>query len=187
MKFYRIIPYCILAAAFSVSSQPSSGEPQTDKIPMMQPMGPGMRGMHSSIENPQPMMMNMTELQNLMSEINIDKNVSIRITGIARSFLKLLDEKILKVQKEELGIKEELLKDKPDLQVIQNGITRKSQIFSEIEFAQIKRDLDIKSLLTQDEYDRWKSAMMTKMRKMMPAVMDKLPPNQQDKKGPPQR
>jgi len=179
----------IFAGAAICISQPSpltSDEPNPGKMPMMTPFG-GPPGMHSSIENPPPMMMNPAELQKLMAEISIDKSISTKIMAISRTFVNFLNEHIIKVQREELNIKEELLKEKPDMQAIQSVINKKSQIFGEIEYAQIKRDLDIKSLLTQDEYDRWKSAMMQKMRQMMPEVMGKFPPNQFDKKAPSQK
>ena len=128
------------------------------------------------------MMMNIAELQNLMTEINIDKSTSKKIISIARGFIAFFEVKILKIQKEELAVKEKLLKEKPDMQAIQASIAKKSQLFSEIEFAQIKRDVEIKSLLTQDEYDRWKSAMMRKMRQMMPKIRDKVQQGQHEKK-----
>lgn len=129
------------------------------------------------------MVMDISELKNLMTEINIDKATMAKIVTVARAFKNTLEERLIKIQKEELAIKEELLKEKPDMQPIQAAISRKTQIFGDIEFAQIKRDLEIKSLLTQDEYDRWKSAIMQKMREMMPRLQGKIPPGSADKKS----
>jgi hypothetical protein len=70
------------------------------------------------------------------------------------------------------------------MQTIKNAIIKKSQIFGDIEYAQIKRDMEIKSLLSQDEYDRWKSAMIKKMQLLLPSIMDKNQ-NSPEKKGPP--
>jgi hypothetical protein len=175
--------YLLLFVFSGFSQSISPVEPSLGKLGDMPPGRPPVF-IHNSSENPQPMMMNISELQNLMSEINIDKSTSAKIVSIARGFLAFFEVKILKIQKEEIAVKEELLKDKPDMQAIQNAVTKKSQMFSEIEFAQIKRDLEIKSLLTQDEYDRWKSAMVLKMRQMMPKIMDKGPQNPSDKKSP---
>jgi len=182
MKQRYIALFCMFFGITSVFSQNPPGEPSAGKAPDMPPMGM-MRGMHSSVENPQPMMMNIAELQTLLNDISIEKSVAAKITSIARGFLSTFESKILKIQREELNIKEELLKEKPDLAVIQNAINKKSQVFAEIEYAQIKRDLEIKAMLTQDEYDRWKSAMMQKMRSMMPKVMDRHDQNPQDKKA----
>lgn len=201
MKINAAICYFIFLGIISVFSQPPSNESSPGKQPEM-PQAGFQGGMHCPNGNPQAaepimtglenppsippsmMMMNMTELQNLMNEINIEKPVSTKIIAISRGFLNSFETKILKVQKEELNIKEELLKDKPDMQAIQNAINKKSQVFGDIEFAQIKRDLEIKSLLSQDEYDRWKSAMMKKMKQLLPRIMDKNQ-NFPEKKGPP--
>jgi hypothetical protein len=175
---------CLFLFVFSAFSQGMPpGELPMGKMSAFPP-GASPGPMHNASENPQPMMMNIPELQNLMSEINIDKSTSAKIVSIARGFLAFLEAKILKIQKEEIAVKEELLKEKPDMQAIQNAVTKKSQLFSEIEFAQIKRDLEIKALLTQDEYDRWKSAMVLKIRQMMPKMMDKGQQNPSDKKAP---
>jgi hypothetical protein len=183
MNIHSIVVFCTLFGAASIFSQTPAGEPQSGKMPLTPSFG-SSGGMHDPDGNPQPMMMDISELKNLMSEINIDKAVAAKIVTIARAFKNTLDERFIKIQKEELNIKEELLKEKPDLAAIQTAISRKTQIFGDIEFAQIKRDLEIKSLLTQDEYDRWKSAMMKKMRQMMPRLQDRLPPCQGDKKPP---
>lgn len=128
----------------------------------------GFHGMHGPAGSHSPLMLDITELEKLMTEININKSVSPKIIAIARNFINYFNERIIKVQREELNIKEALLKDKPDLQAVQTFVNRKTQVFAEIEFGQIKRDVEIKSLLTPDEYDRWKSAMSKKMRQMMP-------------------
>jgi hypothetical protein len=182
-----LISMVIVMGISTIMAQPSlPGEPQSGKFAEIPPFrAPG--GMHNSAENPPPMMMNIAELQNLLNEISIDKSVAAKIVAIARNFLSNFESRILKIQKEELNVKEELLKEKPDLQLIQNTIAKKTQIFAEIEFAQIKRDLEIKALLTQDEYDRWKSAMMQKMRMFMPKAMDRVEQNRADKRLPPQK
>jgi hypothetical protein len=125
----------------------------------------GPAGIHS------PLMLDISELEKLMNEINVNKSVSPKIITIARNFIAYFNERIIKVQREELNIKEELLKEKPDLQAIQVFINKKTPVFAEIEFGQIKRDVEIKALLTQDEYDRWKSALSKKMRQMIPQHM----------------
>jgi hypothetical protein len=176
MIIRKVSSLCLLlavAAAFAQAPSPGDGNrPGPDKK-MMPPMGMMDHEGGGSAEIPPQMMMDLPALQELMTEINIAKPVSAKIITIARNFRAFLDERIIKIQREELNIKEELLKENVDLQAIQGAITRKTQVFSEIEFTQIKRDLEIKSLLTQDEYDRWKSAMKQKMRQMMPRAMDR--------------
>jgi Spy/CpxP family protein refolding chaperone len=178
MRLSAIVAGCLFLGACSGFAQSPSGDAQGGKMTMPPPLfgGPGAGGMHGSMDNLGPVMMDIGELQELMAGIKIDKNVAAKIVAIARTFRHSLDENLLQIQKEEINIKEELLKDNPDQQAIQSSITRKSQVFAKIEFSQIKRDLDIKSLLTADEYERLKSAMKQKMRQMMPAMMGRLPP-----------
>lgn len=177
MNIRYIITIIACTGVFAVFAQQGSGGCPQGRMPMeIPPPGDGPMGIREPLENP-PMMMNIAELQKLMADIAIDKTVSAKIIAITRTFLKTLDERILKIQREELNIKEELLKDKPDLQVIQAAVNRKTAVLGEIEYLQIKRDLEIKSLLTVDEYDRWKSAMMQKMKRMGPGFAGNHEPN----------
>jgi len=135
--------------------------------PMMNPaMMPG-RGFSP------PSLLDISELQTLLNEIGVNKQVTEKIITISHNFSRMFDERIISVQREELNIKEELLKDKPDLQSIHTMINKKTQIFSEIEFSQIKRDLEIKSLLTDQEYEKWKTVMIERMHQMGSRFHDK--------------
>lgn len=186
MNIRYIFTIIAFTGIFAVFAQPGPGDCRQGRMPMgMPPPGGAPMGLRGPLENP-PMMMNIAELQKLMADISIDKTVSAKIITITRTFLKTLDERILKIQREELNIKEELLKDKPDLQTIQATVNRKTAVLGEIEYLQIKRDLEIKSLLTVDEYDRWKSAMMQKMKLMGPPFSGKHGPNDgENKMAPP--
>jgi hypothetical protein len=134
--------------------------------PMVAPFGLAGRG-PSSMQQP-PIMMDVEELKALLNDLKVSKTTIEKVLDITRNFLSQLDGKLIKVQREELNIKEELLKEKPDLSAIQGYINKKTQIFAEIEFAQIKRDIDIKSLLSRDEYEALKSAMMSRMKHARP-------------------
>jgi hypothetical protein len=130
--------------------------------PMVAPFGPAGRA-PSSMQQP-PIMMDIEELKALLIEFKVSKTATDKVVDITRNFLSQLDGKLIKVQREELNIREELLKDKPDLTAIQGYINKKTLIFAEIEFAQIKRDIEIKSILSRDEYEALKSAMMRRVR-----------------------
>jgi hypothetical protein len=172
----RLLPWLILCTGL-VSFLPAQSAPPDRNYdnagkdgalrpPMVAPFGPDHRS-PSPMHQP-PMMMDIGELKAVLNEIGVNKATLEKTVDIARNFLAQLDGRLIKVQREELNIREELLKDKPDLTVIQGYINKKTQIFAEIEFSQIKRDVEIKSLLTRDEYDRLKSAMMKKMKQMNP-------------------
>ena len=114
------------------------------------------------------MLQNSSELQRLLDDIGVNKQSAEKILTISKIFSKALDERMIRIQREELNIREELLKDKPDLQSIQSMINKKTLVFSEIEFSQIKRDVEIKSLLSDDEYEKWKSVLMERIQRTMP-------------------
>jgi Spy/CpxP family protein refolding chaperone len=61
------------------------------------------------------------------------------------------------MERENLNLREELLKSEPDLEKIRAIIGEKTRIRGEIEFAMIKRDLNIKSILTPDQVDTWRT------------------------------
>jgi hypothetical protein len=176
MELLMITPRRLLFAflTMALSGISFAGPGEGPGMPPMAGGGPfGGPGMHDPMDNPAPVMFDISEVESLMIQIGINKTTSAKVVTIARDFRTLFEEKLIKVQREELNIKEELLKDKPDLQIIKDCIGRKSQVFAEIEVAQIKRDLDIKSLLAPDEYERWKSAIRKKMRDMRPVPMEK--------------
>jgi hypothetical protein len=164
------------SAALFISFMMCSGEPVSDTgnagVPVITSFGPppAMPGA------PPPVVMDIPELQKVLSDIGVDKPRSQKIISIARNFIAGLDEQLIKIQREELNIKEELLKQQPNLETIKGMINKKSNLFAGIEFMQIKRDLDIKAILTQDEYDKWKSVTIHKMNRMRMRMMDGMMP-----------
>jgi hypothetical protein len=127
------------------------------------------------------------KLKTLLVEIGINDRTIQQITTLVRDFNKEMEERMLKIQQEELNLKTELFKDNPDLGTIQKIIGRKAQIFSEVEFSHIKRDINIKKLLSEDEFEMWKSKMREQMRQMMHQQKNETPsgtrPNTPDQKS----
>jgi hypothetical protein len=170
------LPSCLLLC-FGIASfliaQPLStgrgdGHPDKNAPPRPSIIAPFNHQGGPSPNHEPPIMMDIPELKKLLRDLNVNKPSIDKIVEITRSFLAQFDGKLIKVQREELNIKEELLKSKPDLAAIQGFIDKKMRIFAEIEFSQIKRDIEIKSLLSREEYEGLKSAMMKKMRRIGP-------------------
>jgi hypothetical protein len=160
---------------------PLRGEAQEgERIPVVAPFGPHQGGGPAGL----PVTLDITELQKQLADLGIPKISSEKTVTIVRGFLDEFSRLLIQVKREELNIQEELLKEKPDLKVIQGIVARKAKLFSEIEFAQIKRDIDIKAVLTRDEYERWKSEIMKKMRRMMPPATKKGQSGPDDSSGP---
>jgi len=171
--FLKMVTIGVLFAAvwMGVSAQPipqgsGGGNGSSPRIAPFGRLGP-QRGM----EGAPPVLLDVNELKIQLEEIGIEKSVIEKITAISYEFVGKFEGLLIKVHREELNIREELLKEKPDLKNIQKFIKEKTGYFSEIEYLQIKRDLAIKELLTQDEYGQLKSATMKKMREMLPPGM----------------
>ena len=145
--------------------QPVKRRGELGKPPLIAPFGHG--ALHRGGVSTPPMLLDVAELRMILAEIGIASKTIDHIVVITRNFIDQFDLLLIKVQREELEIKEELLKEKPDLKRIQKSITEKTRYFAEIELSQIQRDLEIKSLLTRDEYDKLKSVTMKKFRSMM--------------------
>ncbi|OGJ92305.1 MAG: hypothetical protein A2268_06130 [Candidatus Raymondbacteria bacterium RifOxyA12_full_50_37] len=151
--------------AFGCSKKPQDQAKNTFEMPFHMPKGP--EGFHIPGFIPP----SAADIAKLCEVVGFDEQTGKKIMEIIRGFDTSMKERIIKVQREELNIREELLKDKPDLAYIQRSITNKTSLFAEIEMAQIKRDLDIKALLTPEQYERWSGAVFQKMRERMPQGM----------------
>ncbi|HEX2956498.1 MAG TPA: hypothetical protein VHO70_06695 [Chitinispirillaceae bacterium] len=130
------------------------------------PPGNGMHGKPAGVLPDPFMFRDPFKLKTLLVEIGINDRTIQQIITLVRDFNREMEERMLKIQQEELNLKNELFKDNPDLGTIQKIISRKAQIFSEVEFSQIKRDISIKKLLTEEEFEKWKSKMREQMRQM---------------------
>ena len=173
----------LLCLGISYAQPPMKGPPGGNKSPVIAPFGPPQMDQKGPM--PPPMIMDVAELEATLTKIGIAQNKIDKIAEITRKFISGFNKNIIAIQRKELDIKEELFKEKPDLKKIRKSISEKTELFSEIEFAQIKRDLDIKSQLTPDEYDKLKSITMKKFKEMMPESMRKDRPHGDREKQPP--
>lgn len=183
MHCKQILPIVLLCLGISSAQPPMKGPPGGNRSPVIAPFGPPQMGENGHM--PPPMIMDVTELASTLAEIGIAPSKIEKISGITRDFISGFNKNILAIQRKELDIKEELFKEKPDLKKIRNSISEKTRFFAEIEFAQIKRDLDIKAQLTRDEYDKLKSLTMKKFKAMMPEGMRNNKPHPDKSKQPP--
>jgi hypothetical protein len=171
MKSMEIIAgIIILISSIPGLPQPPMEDQHPRRVPAVVPFGPS-GGPHGEMGNSLPVTLDITELQKQLTDIGIAKGTTEKAVVIVRNFMAEFEKQLIQVQREELNIKEELLKEKPDLKAIQGIITKKAQFFATIEFAQVKRDVELKALLTQDEFEKWKSVMKVKMHRMMPPGM----------------
>jgi hypothetical protein len=125
------------------------------------------------------------DMARLCREIGISEQKISRISDIVRNINKDMNGNILNIQQEELNVRKELLKDKPDIAVIRRSIEAKTKILADVEVAQIQRDLEIKALLSADEYERWTLRLAHKMRMRLPMPLnhEMMPPPMRDAPG----
>ncbi|MBN1600434.1 MAG: hypothetical protein JW915_02440 [Chitinispirillaceae bacterium] len=157
---------CTLYAQPSEENDKNRPGPYYQMHPDMPPPPPLENGIAFKPDGvlPDPMMLrDPVRLKSFLVEIGINDRSKEQILSLVRDFNNSMEERILRMQQEEINIKTELLKENPDLAAIQKNINKKSQIFSEIEFAQIKRDIGIKKLLSDEEFELWKSLMRKQM------------------------
>jgi hypothetical protein len=182
MKLSSILKGLILVMLchLNLLAAPPSDDPMMDRLdeqirsdmPPPPPPGNGLPGKPAGVLPDPFMFRDPFKLKTLLVEIGINDRTIQQILTLVREFNKEMEERMLKIQQEELNIKNELLKDNPDLANIQKIISRKAQIFSDVEFSQIKRDISIKKLLTEDEFEMWKSKMREQMRQMRQQKME---------------
>ena len=79
-----------------------------------------------------------------------------KISVIMRNSTEEINKKKIDVQRNALDLKEELIKDKPDLNKIKTFVDKKASLQADTEMFLIKRDLDIKAVLTPDQLANWK-------------------------------
>jgi len=82
-----------------------------------------------------------------MSEDQLSK-----IDTIQKKAIIDIEKKQLELQQERLNIKEELFLDSPDLTKIKSIVDKKASIASELEYLTIKRDLDIKAIMSKEQF-----------------------------------
>lgn len=82
-----------------------------------------------------------------------DKQVD-KITKVISESQKDIQKQRIELQRIQLDIREELLNKEPSLKKIKDSIDKKVKILGDMEFARIKRDLEIKSILTDEQFEK---------------------------------
>ena len=93
-------------------------------------------------------------------ELNLNADQIKKIESISDEAFKQIQSKQIDLERTNIDIKEQMLKDRPDLSVLKKLIDKKHSILSEIDFLQIKKDLGINSLLTSEQASKSKKIMM---------------------------
>ncbi|HOV14388.1 MAG TPA: periplasmic heavy metal sensor, partial [Spirochaetota bacterium] len=86
----------------------------------------------------------------MKKDLGLSEDQVKKIEAIMGNHIKDMEMKRIAIEKEFLNMREELLKDNPDMNKIKSIIDKKASLEAEMEFTAIKRDMDIKPILTKE-------------------------------------
>jgi Spy/CpxP family protein refolding chaperone len=107
---------------------------------------------------------NKDNVKNLTPNMNVEKfkeslglndNQVEKIKTIMKDATEEINKQKIEIQRCNLDLKEELIKDKPDMNKVKSTVEKKFSVQAESEMILIKRDLDIKAVLTPEQLSNW--------------------------------
>ncbi len=168
-----LLSILMFASLKLISAQP---QPNYDKMgpgmgnpPMMMESGMGYMG-HGKFD----IMPILRDPKFKFSEEQLSK-----IDAIQKKTIIDIDKKQIELQQERVNIKEELFKDSPELSKLKTMLDKKASIAAEIEYLSIKRDLDIKAVMTKEQFTMFQDTM----KKFMMEKRERFHDNDRMKKG----
>jgi len=109
----------------------------------------------------------MFNIQNMKTQLGLTDDQVKKLIDLTDETRKNIEIKQIEVDKVMLSIREEMLKDNPDIAKIKSLVEKKHSIMAEIEVLMIKRDLDIKGILTKEQFDKLRLYFGRMQRKRM--------------------
>ena len=100
---------------------------------------------------------NMLNIDFLKEELNLNENQVEKIKKIVFDSSKEIEVKHIDLEKSMLDLKQELLKESVDISKVKSIIDKKAAISGEMELMAIKRDISIKSILTEEQLMKWEA------------------------------
>lgn len=104
-------------------------------------------------------------LETIKNELKLTDDQVRKIETLTSQTRNTIQIKELEIQKIMVSVKEEMLKDVPDISKISSLVEQKQKIRAEIEILTIKRDIGIKNVLTKEQFDRWRLMLEMPRRK----------------------
>lgn len=102
----------------------------------------------------------------MKKQLNLSDDQVARLNTIYTDFDNNIKQLRIDLQREKLNLSEELIKENPDMVKIKSIIDKKSGIESQIELINIKRDIDIRNVLTKEQIEKWKVKINMNKNKM---------------------
>ncbi|MEK6793816.1 MAG: hypothetical protein AABZ39_03515 [Spirochaetota bacterium] len=89
-----------------------------------------------------------------------------KITTIMADKQSKMERKGIDLERISLDLREELLKDNADINRVKGIIEKKANIMGDIEFLKIKGDLDIKAVLSKEQFEKWRMLVQSRAQMM---------------------
>lgn len=96
-------------------------------------------------------------LREQLENSGVSRSVAEEIVSGTRDYLRTLQKKHIALRRLELDIREQMLEEQPKLKRIKSLIEAKMKVMGEIEYERIKRDVEIRKKLTEEQYEAWRS------------------------------
>jgi hypothetical protein len=124
--------------------------------------GQGMWGCCGRGHGGMMMMLCRPGMGKVLEQAGIGKSTIAKLEDMGKTARTACEGQMIKIKREDLNIKEQLLKDSPDMQAIQTSINNKAQIMADLEFSCIKMEQDIKALVSKDDRAKIMAALKEK-------------------------
>jgi Spy/CpxP family protein refolding chaperone len=115
-----------------------------------------------SQDNGQNPVKKQANIERLKKSLSLTDDQVTKIQVIMNDSAGKVEAQRIELQRSNLDLKEELNKEKPDLNKVKSIIGKKYSSQTEIDYILIKRDLDIKAVLTPDQIAKWKTQFIEK-------------------------
>ncbi|HBE01799.1 MAG: hypothetical protein A2096_14440 [Spirochaetes bacterium GWF1_41_5] len=95
----------------------------------------------------------------LKAMLNLTPEQDTKVKELVQNLQQSMALKKITLERIDLDVQEEMIKDNPDIAKISKILEKKSPVLVEMELESIKKDLEIKKILTSDQWLKWKAMM----------------------------
>jgi len=106
-------------------------------------------------------------MEKVLEEAGVAKSTITKLADMGKTCRTTMEGTMIKVQREELNIREQLLKDAPDMQAIKTSVNNKAQLMADLEFSKITMEQDIKALVSKEDMEKIMTTLKEKRQDKM--------------------
>ena len=95
-------------------------------------------------------------MSRLKSALSLSDEQEKKITAIMNDGRIKAEKKMIELDRERLNMREEMIKDAPDAGRVKAILDKKASIESELAFIKVKGEIDMKAILSKDQFAAWR-------------------------------